>query len=305
LPLQWSATDDTIIPAGTKIYIAATITVTMYYTREVDGAPRHTSGEDYIVYVLKTEAGQNFGIAADRPFTLPQDAYRDENGVFQGMANLQITSVTPGGVLRVPCFTRGTMIDTPDGPVAVEKLRVGDLVMTRDNGAQPLRWVGGRSLSLLDLLASPNLRPVRIAKGSLGDGLPTADLCVSPQHRVLVRSVIAQRMFGTHEVLIAAKHLIGIDGIRFDRTARGVDYFHLMFDAHQVVVSNGAPSESLYLGPEMLKILGNAARAEILALFPEVTEVDFIFPAARPLSNGRKGRQLVERHARNRQPLFA
>lgn len=90
----------------------------------------------------------------------------------------------------VPCFTRGTRIATPRGEVLVEDLWVGYTVYTRDHGAQVLRWVGRRDLSLADLIVSPQLRPVRIAKGALGQGLPLRDMKVSPQHRMLIERVI-------------------------------------------------------------------------------------------------------------------
>jgi hypothetical protein len=40
------------------------------------------------------------------------------------------------------CFVTGTRIATPGGARPVETLAPGDLVMTRDHGAQPLLWTG-------------------------------------------------------------------------------------------------------------------------------------------------------------------
>lgn len=206
----------------------------------------------------------------------------------------------------VTCFTAGTWIDTPEGARAVEDLRAGDAVLTVDNGAQILRWVGSRQLDLG--MAADNLRPVRIAAGALGQGLPAIDLVVSPQHRILVRSAIAQRMFGTDEVLVAAKQLIALPGIEIDDRAEQVTYVHILFDGHQMVTSNGAISESLFTGPQALKGVSDAARDEILALFPHLSgigeELEQPDPA-RPLVGGRKGRKLAERHLVNREPLVA
>ena len=66
----------------------------------------------------------------------------------------------------------------------------------------------------------------------------------SPQHRVLVRSRIAQKIFGTDEVLVAAKQLCQLDGIDIALDLGAVTYVHFLFDAHQVVFSNGAETES-------------------------------------------------------------
>ncbi|KGJ20237.1 hemolysin [Paracoccus sanguinis] len=205
----------------------------------------------------------------------------------------------------VPCFAAGTMIDTPCGPVAVESIAVGDMVLTRDNGPQPVRWTASRSLDAGSLGRNGTLRPVRIKAGALGDGLPASDLLVSPQHRILVRSRIAQRIFGTDEILVAAKQLCQLDGIDIADDVTEVTYVHLLFDRHELVVSNGAETESLYTGPEALKAVGKAARFEILSLFPELLSKTYTPPTARVLASGRMGRKLAVRHKQNERPLVS
>lgn len=206
----------------------------------------------------------------------------------------------------VPCFTAGTMIRTPESEIPVEALSTGDLVMTRDNGPQPVRWVGAAPLDAASLAAAPALRPIRIEAGALGPGNPAADLIVSPQHRVLVRSRIAQRMFGTDEVLVAAKQLVMLSGINIDRAAEGVCYHHFMCDRHEVVYSNGAETETLYAGDQALKSISPEAKGELFALFPQLRGFQAPLPA-RLLISGRKGRKLAMRHRQNRanlQPRF-
>ncbi len=205
---------------------------------------------------------------------------------------------------EVPCFTVGTMIATPDGLRAVEDLVPGDLVLTRDNGAQPLRWIGIRRLDAIDLHLHENLRPVRISAGALGDNMPETDLVVSLQHRILVRSRIAERMFGQPEVLVAAKQLLQFDGVDLEDDLTEVTYVHILFDRHEVVRANGAESESLYLGPMALEAVGSAALAEIRMIFPELLEDGFEPAQARLLASGRQGRRLATRHRQNSQPLF-
>ncbi|MFC3168481.1 Hint domain-containing protein [Paracoccus fontiphilus] len=204
--------------------------------------------------------------------------------------------------LPINCFTSGTLIATPDGQRPVEDIRVGDLVTTRDNGPQPVGWVGCRHVTAAEIAAVPALAPVRIAAGALGSGLPAQDLLVSQQHRILVRSAIAQRMFGTAELLVAAKHLSEIDGIGIAADIDGVTYVHLMFAAHEIVTSNGAQTESLYPGPQALLALGEAAE-EIFTLFPQLRDSPDEFPGARPFVPGRKARHLAARHVANGKPL--
>ncbi|MDO5604598.1 MAG: Hint domain-containing protein [Paracoccus sp. (in: a-proteobacteria)] len=199
------------------------------------------------------------------------------------------------------CFARGTLIMTDRGEVAVEDLRVGDLVATRDNGMQPIRWIGGSAIRFLD--SASHLAPIRIAAGALGNGIPTADLLVSPQHRVLVRSNIAQKMFSAPEVLVAAKQLCQIDGIDIATDLTEVEYFHILFDQHEIVLANGAETESLFTGPMALAGVGAAAREEILEIFPELRDRDYTPEPARMLASGRMGRKLAVRHSQNRKPL--
>ena len=205
----------------------------------------------------------------------------------------------PEGDFEVVCFARGTMIDTPDGPVAVQDLRPGDLVMTRDSGAQPLRWMGSQRLSAEVLARKPRLMPIRIKAGALGVDSPSQDLIVSPQHRVLVRSRIAQRMFGTFEVLVAAKQLLSLDGFELAADLTEVEYFHIMFDRHEVVRSNGADTESLYTGVQALRMVGPAAREELLTLFPDLVDAGRATLPARDLPQNRLVRKMAERHQRN------
>lgn len=207
--------------------------------------------------------------------------------------------------MLVPCFAAGTMLATPHGEVAIEDLREGDLVLTRDHGAQPIRWIGKTVIGAARLAVSPQLRPIRIKAGALGDNSPATDLVVSPQHRVLVRSKIAQRMFGTSEILVAARQLLQLDGIDIAGDLAGVEYFHMLFDRHEVVVSNGAETESLFTGPQALKALGRAARDEIFAIFPELRDAGAVIEAARPMVSGRKGRKLALRHAQAGRALVA
>ena len=169
----------------------------------------------------------------------------------------------------VPCFTPGTTIATPRGERLVEELRPGDRIITRDNGIQEIRWVGRKDMTGASLVGAPHLRPVMIRAGALGNGLPERDMMVSPNHRLLVSNDRTQLYFEESEVLAAAKHLSGAEGI-YSLDVMRVSYIHFMFDRHEVVLSNGAWTESFQPGDYSLKGIGNAQRTEIMELFPEL-----------------------------------
>ncbi len=196
---------------------------------------------------------------------------------FREIERIEATNTCP-----VPCFTNGTLIATPYGEVPIETLEVGDRVITRDNGVQRIRWIGERVVGGDELGRMPSLRPILIEAGALGNGLPERDLLVSPNHRMLVTGQ-ADLLYGEAEVLVAAKHLTHLPGVR-QVDVENVTYFHILFDRHEIVLSNGTWSESFRPGDVGMDALEDDQRREILALFPELAQetarvIDF--PAAR------------------------
>ncbi|WGW02775.1 Ig-like domain-containing protein [Tropicibacter oceani] len=173
----------------------------------------------------------------------------------------------------VPCFTPGTLIATPQGERLVEELQVGDRVITRDNGIQEIKWIGRKDLTGHDLARKPHFKPILIQKGALGNNLPEHDMLVSPNHRILVANDKTALYFEEREVLVAAKHLVGLEGVD-EVESLGVAYIHVMFEQHEVILSNGAWTESFQPGDYTLKGIGNAQRQEIFELFPELEHAE-------------------------------
>lgn len=213
-------------------------------------------------------------------------------------------SLFNAGAYAPICFGADTLIDTPAGPRRAGDLRAGDMVLTKDSGAQPIRWISTRSYSADALAALPAARPIRVSAGALGEGMPECDLLLSPQHRVLVRSKIAQRMFASDEVLVAVKQLLEVEGIDIAEDVATVDYVHFMFDKHEIVFANGTEAESLFAGAQAFAMIGDAARRELLTIFPELADTA-IPEFARLTATGKEGRKLARRHARNGKPLVA
>lgn len=186
-----------------------------------------------------------------------------------------------------PCFVKGTLIETAQGPIAAECLRPGDLVRTLDHGLQPVRWIGQRRISGMGDMA-----PVRIRAGALGN---YRDLLVSPQHRMLIRDWRSEVYFGEPQMFVAAKHLINNKTIA--RTpCHEVTYVHMTFDQHEVILAEGIPTESLHLGTVALSALDRAAQAEVRALFPELEQTRPA-PLARGCLRHWEGRLLRETYS--------
>lgn len=133
-------------------------------------------------------------------------------------------------------------------------------MVTRDNGPQPIVWIGARHVTAQELDVNAKLLPIYIDTKVSGG---TAPLVLSPQHGLLLN-------IDGEETLVRATHLARMDGgkARVMRGCRSVTYMHMMFEAHQIVFAAGAPTESFFPGPNAFGALSVAARREISALFP-------------------------------------
>lgn len=178
------------------------------------------------------------------------------------------------------CFVAGTHVATTQGYRAVEDLVIGDLVVTRDHGLQPIRWIGKR-----DVAAQGRLAPIQFALGSL-PGLERP-LSVSPQHRILLRSPAAELYFGEREVLISAVHFLGHAGVT-QHQRKNVTYVHILFDQHEIIYAEGTPSESFHPGDAAISALTAPVREELFSIFPQLR-------SAAP-SGGRTARRCLRRH---------
>ena len=133
----------------------------------------------------------------------------------------------------VACYCRGTRIATDKGEVAVETLAIGDGVVTASGGVRPIKWIGRRSYGGRFIMGQTDILPICIKADALGDHVPARDLWISPHHAMYLEGV-----------LIEAKDLInGVSIVQAERVGR-VEYFHIEFDTHDVIIAEGAPSES-------------------------------------------------------------
>ncbi|MEM7241716.1 MAG: Hint domain-containing protein [Pseudomonadota bacterium] len=168
----------------------------------------------------------------------------------------------------------------------MEKLKIGDLVKTADHGFQPIKWIGNRRVP-----ATGNMAPIEIQKGALGNN---RRLRVSPQHRILIGGPNATLLFGAQEVLVPAKALVNDQTIR-QIEGDEVDYFHILFDTHEIVISEGLKTESFHPGLSGFGAMPDETRAEILEIFPELDPASNTYgPTARPCLKLFEGALLVK-----------
>ncbi|MCO4318298.1 Hint domain-containing protein [Phyllobacterium sp. 21LDTY02-6] len=172
-------------------------------------------------------------------------------------ATYSYSNATDTLTFLTPCFVRGTLIATPEGPVAVERLKAGDLISSLNHGAVAIKWVGNRTIDPKTLDKPRNDLPIRIKAGAIAENMPERDLAVSPDHCMFIA-----------DALVPAKLLVNGTTITQPVTLSPVDYFHIELEEHDVIWANGALAET-YLD------LGNRAA------FLEPGVLQFTSPKAR------------------------
>lgn len=294
-------TTPVILPDGSRLY---NLPIRLWEGSNQGGpaAVALTGADDTVLQFFAvggTDVTANAGPAAGMTATAVGNSVQGESHYWRADGTYRGTfASTPDAI----CFAKGTRIKTDAGLCRIEDLQVGDKVVTRENGLQEIRWIGQRALEADDLAKYPNLRPIRIQAGSLGDGIPSRDLVVSPQHRIVVRSKIAVRMFDAEEVFLAAKHLLGVKGIKVDPDLQEVTYFHLLCDDHEIIEADGAFAETLYTGSQAMKALSPEAKAELSLIFGDIFSTDRALALIAP--KGRQARQLVARHIKNNRAMY-
>ncbi|MEO1492878.1 MAG: Hint domain-containing protein [Pseudomonadota bacterium] len=223
---------------------------------ELEFSVTTTDGDTFFIVRID---GVNVGLAS--PDALPTD------GLTFTVDSSDDGQETPYDTIF--CFAAGTHIATPEGERLIETLRAGDWVSLYNGPTAMVRWVGIRHFSPSALRLDPDLRPIRIKRGALGNA---RDLYVSPQHRMLLTDWRASLMFGEQEVLAPAKSLLNDDTIQQVCPADGITYVHLLFDRHEIVSAEGIPSESFHPGEVVVSTLDDTTRNELLRLFPELED---------------------------------
>jgi hypothetical protein len=197
-------------------------------------------GQDTVVYTTLSVEGAAFFDPHGDPLTIVNGTiYTGEpvtvvwvggSDTLNDIGSIQFTDAT---VDITPCYCPGTLIKTPRGEIAVEELEIGDEVITMSGIARPIKWIGRRSYNGRFVRGRKDILPVCIKAGALADNVPQRDLWISPHHAMYLDGA-----------LIEAKDLINGASIVQARHVEHVEYFHVEFDSHDVIIAEGAPSES-------------------------------------------------------------
>ena len=176
------------------------------------------------------------------------------------------------------CLLKGTLIETPGGPVAVEALSVGDLVTTVRGDARPVKWVGWQSHRKGGAEWSESVMPIRVKRHAIDGKTPQRDLYLSPNHALLIDGV-----------LIRVKDLVNGQSIARVSMDKPIDYYNIVLDGHDAVLAEGAAFETYLMRGDSYKSFTNFA--EYRELYPE--EANIIMQPCAPLMGYEGARQHI------------
>ena len=185
----------------------------------------------------------------------------------------QTRSAFPGGIAE------GSNLRTPIGLRRIEMIRPGDLIVTRDNGLQPVRCLWERRLTATQRLTNRDAALVCLSPRALGPMLPQARVHVDAGQRILVPGYRLAKHQGAKACLVAARDLVsGCDGVFVDTATAEIRLFTLVFDNHQIVCANGLPVESFLANASGALQLASGLRSQLLKLFPRLKRQPYAYP---------------------------
>jgi len=158
------------------------------------------------------------------------------------------------------CLLKGTLIETPMGPVAVETLSVGDLVTTARGETRPVKWIGWQSHRKGGAVWNESVMPIRIKRYAIDSKTPQRDLYLSPNHALLIDGV-----------LIRVKDLVNGQSIARVSMDTAIDYYNIVLDSHEAVLAEGAAVETYLMRGDSYKSFTNFA--EYQELYPDEANI--------------------------------
>lgn len=171
-----------------------------------------------------------------------------DNGSTLRLTNVDPDDIGSGNFEFGPgpvCLAKGTYVETPSGPHLIEALCTGDIVVTLDRGPQPIAHIVTETIEFRD--HDDRRKPILISQDALGEKVPTTDMIVSPQHRILLPSAQTGE-----EVLVPAVKLIKRRNIRRIKGRKSETYYNLVLDHHNIIIANGCHVETMLITPCLL-----------------------------------------------------
>lgn len=177
-------------------------------------------------------------------------------------------SVTIPALAEFECafnaFTRGTYLQTPSGPRAIEDLQPGQMLTTEAHGPQPILWIGQMRMVPDAPLDRPELGQItRILPDAFGTERPQANPLLGPGARLVDPHAPANPLTPAR---LIQDGLLALE----IRPHHPIEFFHIQLPRHALIRDANMSVESFHPGEGIFETMGTNAQMFLLTLFPHL-----------------------------------
>lgn len=184
-----------------------------------------------------TMTANNISLKTDSGTTITAKSVTYDSSYTNAPKGDEVVAVDVEDKNGVICYLAGSMIRTPDGDVAIENLRVGDVVLAYANGqsvARDVIWAGRKHMAVQTHLPEADAGyPVRVKANAIADGVPYKDMLITPEHCLFLDGAF-----------VPVRMLVNGGSIAYDHTITAYDYYHVETQQHSIIMADGALTES-------------------------------------------------------------
>jgi len=180
-------------------------------------------------------------------------------------------------------FSRGSLVETDVGPIAIEDLLPGDRILTASGSFEPVLWKG--STTIIPGRPGPNgrnLKLTRIMSDSFGMQRPMSCMIAGPSARLLATPDHLRSLAHGNLLLTPVQEFV--DGANVIETAppTPVELFHLCLRRHTTIRVGGLDFETYHPGETVGRMLSHAMKTVFLNMFSHVDSMADFGPLIHP-----------------------
>ncbi len=180
-------------------------------------------------------------------------------------------------------FSRGSLVETDIGPMAIEDLMPGDKVITLDGAAETVLWKGSVTLLPGKADARGRTHPLtRIMADTFGMQKPMSGVIAGPSARLLASPAHLHHLSGGDPMLTPVQEFQ--DGMSVVETIppTPVELFHICLRRHSVIRIDGLQFETYHPGTNAIRMLSQSLRSIYLNLFSHISSLNDFGPLLLP-----------------------
>nr|WP_321254438.1 Hint domain-containing protein [uncultured Ruegeria sp.] len=180
-------------------------------------------------------------------------------------------------------FTRGSLVDTEHGPIAIEDLMPGNTVLTQDGASETVLWKGSVTLIPGREDSRGRTRPLtRIMADTFGMQKPMSGVIAGPAARLLGCPAHLRHLHGGAPILAPVREFQDGMGVIETLPPTPVELFHICLKRHSVISVDGLSFESYHPGVNAVRMISHSLRSIYLNLFAHIESLNDFGPLLMP-----------------------